>query len=251
MNKIILTLTLTALGMCCQAQTTTATNWTLTDCYGNSHTLYNELDSNKVVCMFFEMGCLSCITAGKSLETYHKTKCDTNKVKCYYFDYNSGSTCSDVETWKSTNGLTFPSFPNAYSIMQPYGNGMPLIVIAGFNRKIYYKGGWNQAKIEQAIAKAAYANVGMAELVDAASLTIFPNPAADEATLSFNLNTSGTVKIAVTDLLGKNVVTVYNGNLQAGSQQMKVTTDKLSNGLYLVQIETATGIQQVQFNVSK
>ena len=64
-------------------------------------------------------------------------------------------------------------------------------------------------------------------------LIVYPNPALDAATLSFNLPETGNVTISVNDLSGKNI-SMYSDNLEAGSYKFQLPECK--TGLYLVSV---------------
>lgn len=233
---------------------TTATNWTKTDCQGNSHTLFNELDSGYVVIMFFEMGCNSCVNGAIALESkvypdYQKS--NPGKIKCYYLDYNSGSNCNDVETWKTSNGFTFPSFADAGSMMSPYGSGMPLIVIAGGkDHKITYKSGWNETKIRtglnQALSYASPVNTAPF-IINTAS--VFPNPSLGETNINIEMDKTTEVQIELYNIAGQKLNVLYNAIMQAGKQSVSIDTHGLAAGLYYVKINTAFGTKQIPLQV--
>ena len=61
-------------------------------------------------------------------------------------------------------------------------------------------------------------------------LTLYPNPATTELTISATENISGVV---ITDLLGR---TVYNWQFAVGSLQVNVDVAELHKGVYMVKI---------------
>jgi hypothetical protein len=80
--------------------------------------------------------------------------------------------------------------------------------------------------------------VGAAEIPPAPSVSVFPNPSAGYVYIqAFGL--SGAVTIQVTDFTGK-VVRREERNL-AGESQIELDLSVLSNGVYLVQIESENG----------
>lgn len=64
-------------------------------------------------------------------------------------------------------------------------------------------------------------------------LIIYPNPAVDAATLSFNLPETGGLTISVNDLSGK-LISSYSDNMEAGSYKFQLSACK--TGLYLVSV---------------
>jgi hypothetical protein len=228
----------------------TATDFTANLCNGKSLHLFNELDNGKVIVLFFEMGCGSCISAGTNMESKYATM-DTNRVKCFYLDYNTGSTCSDVETWKTSNGLTFPSIPDAYSIMKPYGSGMPLIlIVGGADHKVFYKGNWNATKIQTAITAATDAalsvNTPSAEM---SKINVFPNPASNASSITFTLNQHSQVLIELYDMTGKQIRTFSNQEYAAGELSFPINTSCLSNGNYIISVKAGNSIAKLPLTI--
>ena len=76
------------------------------------------------------------------------------------------------------------------------------------------------------------------EKVAVSAATIFPNPASNAITLAIDLNQSANVTISIYDLTGKEVVFVPKQWLQAGPHNLEVSVDELTQGFYLVKINT-------------
>ena len=76
------------------------------------------------------------------------------------------------------------------------------------------------------------------EKVAVSAATIFPNPASSAITLAIDLNQSANVTISIYDLTGKEVVFVPKQWLQAGTHNLEVSVDELTQGFYLVKINT-------------
>lgn len=66
----------------------------------------------------------------------------------------------------------------------------------------------------------------------------YPNPFNPSTLIRFNLPESGNVKLIVTDLLGREVVTLVNENLSAGRHTKSFTADNLSSGIYFYTLIT-------------
>jgi PKD repeat protein len=83
-------------------------------------------------------------------------------------------------------------------------------------------------------------NVGIEEeIAKSINLNIYPNPlGSDEnATIVFDLLDNQKTDIAVYDVYGRKVSSIYSGNLNAGSHQFIVNTDeKLSSGVYFIRL---------------
>jgi hypothetical protein len=68
----------------------------------------------------------------------------------------------------------------------------------------------------------------------------FPNPFNPTTTISFNLPVSGMTKLTVYNLLGKEVATVFNGFLNAGTHSMNFNAAGLTSGTYLYRLEAGS-----------
>ncbi len=67
------------------------------------------------------------------------------------------------------------------------------------------------------------------------NLTTYPNPVAQSANISFNLNSEAQTKISIYSVQGQYVATLVNNKLTSGKHNIKWTPDgTVSNGLYLM-----------------
>ncbi|MEZ4890332.1 MAG: T9SS type A sorting domain-containing protein [Crocinitomicaceae bacterium] len=74
------------------------------------------------------------------------------------------------------------------------------------------------------------------ELVSGVS--VYPNPAADNAEVSFNLNAASDVTINVVDVNGKVVNSNVLKNLAVGANSTSLNVANLANGVYSVVIKS-------------
>lgn len=65
-------------------------------------------------------------------------------------------------------------------------------------------------------------------------VNVFPNPAADQTTVSFELPNAADVTVTVTDLSGKTVYTNALANTAAGKHNVSINTAELAGGVYTV-----------------
>jgi len=72
--------------------------------------------------------------------------------------------------------------------------------------------------------------------------SVYPNPASDIIQLQFNSNNNATIQILITDLVGK---TLINNVFAANTGLVKINTNTLNNGTYLVKAIVA-GEQYLQ-----
>lgn len=87
--------------------------------------------------------------------------------------------------------------------------------------------------------KTAYPT-SVKNVLENATLSLFPNPTADYINLDFSLTENTDVIINVTDLTGK---VVYSNNLtnKTGNQGLVINAKDFSNGIYLVSLKTKSG----------
>ncbi len=83
------------------------------------------------------------------------------------------------------------------------------------------------------------------------SIGIYPNPASTFATVNVTLANSEQVGVEVYNIIGEKVITVTPNRLTAGSNSIKLDTQALTNGVYLVNIVTAQGTTTQKLTVNK
>jgi hypothetical protein len=234
---------------------TVAQNWTKTDCAGNTHTLFDDLNGGKVVLMQFDMmNCTFCTGAAYHTDQILKDYGATNpgKVLMYSMGYSNTTVCSDMKSWVSTNKFSFPVIEKCPNDVAYYGGmGMPTIVIAGgWGHTVYYKkqgyAASDDADIRAAI-NAALARSAVDESINIVNkMIVYPNPANKMAHIEYTLAQSINVNIEVYNMLGSRVQTLVSGQQIAGDHTIDLNTDGLSNGMYFAKINGNT----VKFQVS-
>jgi len=80
-------------------------------------------------------------------------------------------------------------------------------------------------------------------------LNVFPNPATDQAHITFNLSQAGSVKFQVYDALGRPAFNVPAEDMVAGGQQINFSTNSLASGVYNVVITTDNGSESQTLSV--
>lgn len=73
------------------------------------------------------------------------------------------------------------------------------------------------------------------EVLDASGVTVSPNPAMNEISVSYSLLDNSDVKIRVMDVTGKEIMVVTNERRNAGSQSDVIEVSNLNNGVYFVE----------------
>ncbi|MEE1225972.1 MAG: T9SS type A sorting domain-containing protein [Bacteroidales bacterium] len=90
------------------------------------------------------------------------------------------------------------------------------------------------------------------EIAVATSLNAYPNPATDNATISYSLKKAGNVSIVITDLMGRVVMNMEEGTQNAGvNYTVNVNTANLANGTYFYTLNVNGEKQTKKFVVSK
>ena len=93
---------------------------------------------------------------------------------------------------------------------------------------------------------------GLAAVEDELSIVnLYPNPAAQQANLVFNLNQNGLVVADLMDLAGKKVLTIANENMSEGEHAIVINLSQLNEGFYLARIHTNAGEKILKLQVVK
>ena len=73
------------------------------------------------------------------------------------------------------------------------------------------------------------------------NVKVFYNGIADQVAVQFKLSKSSTVSIRVMDALGNEVLSLHNGSLEAGVQNLQFEThQKLTDGFYFVRVSSGS-----------
>jgi hypothetical protein len=78
--------------------------------------------------------------------------------------------------------------------------------------------------------------VGIEELANTNNVSLLPNPANEFTQVVFNQKATAVTSIEVLDITGKSVMNAFNGQLNAGQNNIAVNTSTLAPGIYLVRI---------------
>jgi len=249
---MIITAILTTLGFA-YAQTT-ATDFTTNDCNGISHTLFDELDNDKVIVIAWVMPCAPCATyagyasdAVQSFSTSHP-----GIVKYYLADDYGNSTCSNLAGWAANYNITTDAiFSDALLNMTDYGTlGMPKVVVIGKNtHTIYYNENDNkttQIGVENAITLALTPLVGVNEQAENnLNLTAYPNPTTGIINVEYTSETP--VQFDVINMLGENVFSQNTNN----TKKTTIDVSNLNKGLYFLQMITDSKTTSLKFTLNK
>jgi hypothetical protein len=254
MKKII---TITSILLAAFANTnaqTTATNWTAQDCNSNNHTLFTDLNAGKVVVMVWVMPCGSCVNgataafnAAQSFATAYP-----GKVVYYLSDDLGDATCTDLNSWITTNSIgdiskmsVFSNVGNTIKESDLGGSGMPHVAVigGGAQHKVYFNkmnsATNDQAGITTAIA-SAIAGTSVQNVTTQIQFSISPNPAKETMTVTY---ANRIKKITVLSITGQ----VIKEETYAEAKMNPVfNLSGMVNGVYSVKVTDVTGQTGVQ-----
>lgn len=223
-----------------------APNFTVTDTHGDTHTLYQYLDSGKVVVLdFFYTTCIPCQYYSPQVNlAYEKYGCNTANVIFMSIDYND--TNAEVLAYDQEYNIKFPSV----SGLNGGGNAVVnLYDIEGF--PTFYLIDSSKTIIEHItpptlqVFDFRFAQHGIlpAECISAAhenvrnqNLQIFPNPvgAGSEVSLRFSDDVLGECSYKIFNALGQ---VAQEGVLLAGeASQPTLSVAQLSPGVYFLNL---------------
>jgi hypothetical protein len=79
----------------------------------------------------------------------------------------------------------------------------------------------------------------------------YPNPFNPTTTLSFSLPEASTVELSVHDILGRQIRTVIDGRMQAGTHTISFDASNLTSGVYMYTLRTGQQTLTRRFTVLK
>ncbi|MBC8319963.1 MAG: Omp28-related outer membrane protein [Bacteroidetes bacterium] len=104
------------------------------------------------------------------------------------------------------------------------------------------------------MAKAELAHgiiVDIDKIITTNDFTINPNPITNTANIEFNLSENADVNIAVFNILGKNVVNLYKGEMRSGSHSIQLNASDLNSGVYFVKIQMNNDVVVKKIMITK
>lgn len=226
---------------------TTAMQFTGQDCNGNNVDLFADLDAGKAVILHFYMpNCGSCPPPAKKIQAMANNinAIYPGKVKGYAFPFQNSTTCSYSQGWVSSNILSFyaPMDSGAEQVAHYGGFGMPtVVVVGGTDHKVLFStlsfSTSDTTEMRDKIIAMINGATGIGDLPHALnSFNIYPNPAANQFSVSIDLKEAADVLIDVTDLTGKEVTVLMNEK-HNGPLKKEFNTENLPNGIYFVRLQ--------------
>lgn len=244
MKKIVTSIALMLAAAISNAQT--AMDFNTTDCAGNPVHLFADLDAGKAVVLFYFMpSCGSCPPPAQKVQTMANNinAAHPGLVKAYAFPYDNTTTCTYTQSWVTSNSLALyaPMDSGATAVASYGGFGMPTVVLVGRStHKVLFSTlsfSTSDTLIMRDSILALLPTTGINEMsVGINSLDIYPNPTANNVSISLDLKEQSNLLIDVIDMVGKQVAVITRENNASGTITKQFNTDILSSGIYTIRI---------------
>jgi hypothetical protein len=127
-----------------------------------------------------------------------------------------------------------------------YGNGSYTVESSGIQ---LYNGGSFGGSEERVFNVGGTSSINDLELVS--NVSIYPNPATENATVSFNMIETGEVSLEVVNVLGARIVSQNLGEKAAGQHNQNLSVNNLPSGIYMVNLIVNDAIYSTRVNISK
>jgi hypothetical protein len=249
---------LSLLLICCffapvlQAQT--APDFTATDCDGNTHNLYAELDAGKVIVLTWVMPCGGCVAGANTAYNVVQSYASPD-VLFYLIDDVGDITCSALYNWALASGLGFYrcDFSTSAITESNYGgsSGMPHVtVVGGTSHQMYWTGLNAAANDATAIQNAIDAALltGIKENKGGKfNLTVLPL-SSKSIQVSYAVSESAAMTLEVFNTTGQVINRIDLGKQQLGRHTKDIDMTPYSNGIYFVRLSTDAHSQTAKFS---
>ncbi|MBM4165350.1 MAG: T9SS type A sorting domain-containing protein [Ignavibacteria bacterium] len=188
------------------------------------------------------------ITASQQFFVWMTIDQTTGNVYFVFYDRrNTTGNATDVYVAQSSDGgETFVNFKVSQSSFVPNSSVFfgDYICIAAHNRKIYPL--WTRMDNSNLSVWTAIitdtTNVGVNDESQLPSDFIlsqnFPNPFNPQTTIPFALNNDGFVSLKIFDILGREVASLVNAHIQAGTYNITWNATNVSSGIYLCRLQS-------------
>ncbi len=162
-----------------------------------------------------------------------------------YVSHNCGEHWSLRKQIRGSQDL--PTAPNTNANFVPTGldqwgyavvdNISPLNFVSDFRFMFSFEGdSGNNLYIDDININGYPVSVEDLGLVANTGLLVVPNPAADQADLVFSMNDAVSARLALVDVLGREVEVLHDGTLAAGPHRMQLPIGDLNSGIYFIRM---------------
>jgi thiol-disulfide isomerase/thioredoxin len=230
-----------------------APDFTVTDVHGNTHTLYSQTSQGKYVILdFFFTTCPPCqATVPYFSELHEKYGCNAGDLYCLSIDV--GDTDAEVIAFENTYGGSFSHAPavsgnegGGNAVIQAYSPAAyPTYVLIGPDNKFVSIDIWPVSGVgsfEAAfpsgsnITPMACGAVAIDPAKTLSTITLFPNPAQDQAKLILNLEQEGNLNVEIYNLMGSKVRAFDLGMKPQGELTETLDLRNLATGSYVLKV---------------
>jgi len=235
---------------------TTPMDFNRKDCNGVQRHLFSDLAAgNAVIIEYFMINCAPCPAAGLKLESMKSNLLAQypGKIISYAIAFNNTYSQATVNNWVTSNGFSaIPMDSGATQVAYYGGMGMPTIMILGGKTTHSVLGspyiGFNTSDTTAMAANIrTYLNslntgtnttVGFSSnIAKIEGLTVYPNPASNDVSVSFTLKQNSDVKVSVYDLNGRLVKSIETVQVN-GTYKKTISLSDISSGTYLFKVST-------------
>jgi hypothetical protein len=175
----------------------------------------------------------SPLGAGTGSETYGLTVYNGDLIVSGYFTSAGGISANHIASWDGSTWTPLGSGLNSYAeVVTVYGNE----VIAGGGFTV--AGGILASRVAKWNGNAGIKKVSENIPNNFSLSQNYPNPFNPSTTIAFDIPITSYTKLIVYDLLGREIETLVNEELKAGSYKVNFNADRLSSGVYYYKLES-------------
>ncbi|MFM1874395.1 MAG: hypothetical protein RL266_132 [Bacteroidota bacterium] len=246
--KKIYSLTLSVL-FAVGASAQTPPDFTVTDSDGNTLSLYSTLAGGKTIMLdFFFTTCPPCIANVDNIEHIYQ-QFGAGSGNFDIWGINDRNSNAEINAYKTQYGVTNPcvsgtegggnAVVNSYASSYNF-TGFPTYAVICADQSVTWDI-WpisvDAPEIKQSLeTDCGLQAAGIEDVIKVEFNAIYPNPAADYATVSYRLVERAKVSLEVYNMLGSLVKTVTPGLIFSGQKQTQLNVKDLQNGQYFVKL---------------
>ncbi len=237
---------------------TTATDFTATDCDGDTYNLFSNLDNEKIVVIAWIMPCATCITdpltAFTLVESYNSNH--SNRIHFIVADDYANTNCNTLSAWTANYGIGDGTreFSDPSISMSDYGtDGMPKIVIlGGTNHKVYFNKNSSTEGFEAALNLALSENpLSIDENPQSFKLNVYPNPANETLNIFYEISEAANIQLDLFNIQGSIVSRVQpEGIKENGIYNLKIDLTEFGEGTYFLRMSSNSTVKMVKIIVT-